>query len=381
MNMRATYIWSLTIAALLAVWLISGQINSAPPEIDPSIAEQNRTNNAVSSDAIPTRVRAQRVRAVEKIRYASIRGKTQNKRTVTTRAEIVGRVVERRVERGDAVRADTVLCELSVEDRQSALVEARQVVNQASIDYQGALELQAKGFNSDSAIAAAKARLASAAAQLKRKELAVEKILIRAPFDGLVEDVHVEIGDYVNPGQSCATLVDLNPMLMVGRVSEKAVLSLRLGELAIGQLADGRTVEGPVTFIGQQSDPQTRTYAIEIQLDNSDRSLRSGITAEIKIPVDRVLAQRVSPALFALDDRGEIGVRVLDSNNIVHFHNVEIVSDDSDGVWVTGLPNETALITVGQEMVVAGERVDPDFQNLSSSAVASSLAADAQTSR
>ncbi len=379
--MRATYIWSLTIAALLAVWLISGQINSAPPEIDPSIAEQNRTNNAVSSDAIPTRVRAQRVRAVEKIRYASIRGKTQNKRTVTTRAEIVGRVVERRVERGDAVRADTVLCELSVEDRQSALVEARQVVNQASIDYQGALELQAKGFNSDSAIAAAKARLASAAAQLKRKELAVEKILIRAPFDGLVEDVHVEIGDYVNPGQSCATLVDLNPMLMVGRVSEKAVLSLRLGELAIGQLADGRTVEGPVTFIGQQSDPQTRTYAIEIQLDNSDRSLRSGITAEIKIPVDRVLAQRVSPALFALDDRGEIGVRVLDSNNIVHFHNVEIVSDDSDGVWVTGLPNETALITVGQEMVVAGERVDPDFQNLSSSAVASSLAADAQTSR
>ena len=379
--MRATYIWSLTIAALLAVWLISGQINSAPPEIDPSIAEQNRTNNAVSSDAIPTRVRAQRVRAVEKIRYASIRGKTQNKRTVTTRAEIVGRVVERRVERGDAVRADTVLCELSVEDRQSALVEARQVVNQASIDYQGALELQAKGFNSDSAIAAAKARLASAAAQLKRNELAVEKIPIRAPFDGLVEDVHVEIGDYVNPGQSCATLVDLNPMLMVGRVSEKAVLSLRLGELAIGQLADGRTVEGPVTFIGQQSDPQTRTYAIEIQLDNSDRSLRSGITAEIKIPVDRVLAQRVSPALFALDDRGEIGVRVLDSNNIVHFHNVEIVSDDSDGVWVTGLPNETALITVGQEMVVAGERVDPDFQNLSSSAVASSLAADAQTSR
>jgi multidrug efflux system membrane fusion protein len=99
-------------------------------------------------------------------------------------------------------------------------------------------------------------------------------------------------------------------------------LELQLGELASGKLADGRVVAGPVTFIGQQSDPQTRTYAVEIQLDNSDRSLRSGITAEIKIPVDRVLAQRVSPALFALDDRGEIGIRVLDENNIVHFHNV-----------------------------------------------------------
>ena len=379
--MRSTYIWSLTIAALLAIWLFSGQINSAPVEIDPSIAEQNRADVEVGSDAIPTRVRAQRVRAVEKIRYASIRGKTQNKRTVVARAEIVGRVVDRRVERGDAVTADEVLCELSVEDRQSAFVEAKQIVNQARIDYQGALELQAKGFNSESAIAAAKARLASAAAQLKRKELAIEKILVRAPFDGIVEDVHMEIGDYVNPGQSCATIVDLNPMLMVGRVSEKAVLELQLGELASGKLADGRVVAGPVTFIGQQSDPQTRTYAVEIQLDNSDRSLRSGITAEIKIPVDRVLAQRVSPALFALDDRGEIGIRVLDENNIVHFHNVEIITDDADGVWVTGLPNETTLITVGQEMVVAGERVDPDLQNIPSSTLARSLTADAQTSR
>ncbi|MEC7663462.1 MAG: efflux RND transporter periplasmic adaptor subunit, partial [Pseudomonadota bacterium] len=154
-----------------------------------------------------------------------------------------------------------------------------------------------------------------------------------------------------------------------------------LGQLATGELADGRIVTGPVTFIGQQSDPQTRTYAVEIQLDNSDRSLRSGITAQIKIPVASVLAQRVSPALFALDDRGEIGIRVIDENNIVHFHNVQIISDDPDGVWVTGLPNETTLITVGQEMVVAGERVDPDLQDLPASALARSFNKNAQASR
>ena len=318
-------------------------------------------------------MRAERIRAVEKIRYTNIRGKTQNKRTVNARAELVGRVVERRVERGDVVAADAVLCELSMEDRQTALIEAQELVSQARIDYQGALKLEAKGFNSDSAIAATKARLASTVAQLKRRQLNIEKTLIRAPFAGVVEDVHVEIGDYVNPGQGCATIVDLNPMLMVGRVSEKDVLDLKLGELATGILADGRTVQGPVTFVGQQSDPQTRTYAVEIQLDNADGALRSGITAEIKIPVDRVLAQRVSPALFALDDRGGIGIRVLDSDNIVHFHNIEIITEGPDGVWVTGLPNETAIITVGQEMVVAGERVDPDFRDRLTSAVAQSL--------
>ena len=373
--MRSTYIWAATIAVSLAVWLVSGQINSAPTVIDPSIAEQNRINEEIGSDAVPTRVRAQQIRAVEKIRYTNIRGKTQNKRTVNARAEIVGRIVDRRVERGDVVATNTVLCELSIEDRQTALVEAQELVSQARIDYQGALKLEAKGFNSDSAIAATKARLASAVAQLKRRQLNVEKILIRAPFAGVVEDVHVEIGDYVNPGQGCATIVDLNPMLMVGRVSEKDVLDLNLGELAIGVLADGRTVNGPVTFVGQQSDPQTRTYAVEIQLDNSDGALRSGITAEIKIPVERVLAQKITPALFALDDSGAIGVRVLDNNNVVHFHTIEIISEEPDGVWVTGLPNQTTLITVGQEMVVAGERVDPDLRGRLTSAVAQSASA------
>ena len=368
--MRSTYIWATTIAVSLAVWLVSGQINSAPVVIDPSIAEQNRINEEIGSDSIPTRVRVEQIRAVEKIRYTNIRGKTQNKRTVNARAEIVGRIVDRRVERGDVVATDTVLCELSIEDRQTALIEAQELVSQARIDYRGALKLEAKGFNSDSAIAATKARLASAAAQLKRRQLDVEKILIRAPFAGVVEDVHVEIGDYVNPGQGCATIVDLNPMLMVGRVSEKDVLDLNLGELAIGVLADGQTVNGPVTFVGQQSDPQTRTYAVEIQLDNSDGALRSGITAEIKIPAERVLAQKISPALFALDDSGAIGVRVLDKNNVVHFHTIEIISEGPNGVWVTGLPNQTTVITVGQEMVVAGERVDPDLRGTLTDAVA-----------
>ena len=114
------------------------------------------------------------------------------------------------------------------------------------------------------------------------------------------------------------------------------------------------------------------TFTERVQLDNSDGALRSGITAEIKIPADRVLAQKVSPALFALDDSGAIGVRVLDENNIVHFHTIEIISEGADGVWVTGLPNQTTVITVGQEMVVAGERVDPDLRGRLTGAVAQS---------
>jgi multidrug efflux system membrane fusion protein len=117
-----------------------------------------------------------------------------------------------------------------------------------------------------------------------------------------------------------------------------------------------------VTFIGQQADPATRTYAVEIELSNSDYRLRSGITTEIAIPVDSVLAQKISPALFALDDEGRIGVRTVNDDNVVEYHHVDILADADDGVWVTGLPNRTGVIVVGQELVTAGERVDPIFQ-------------------
>lgn len=357
--MRKTYLTATIIAVVLVVWLYSGDHSNQV--IEGSIAEQNRASSRVQSDAPPTRVRVAVLQASEQPRLIKVRGKTENKRTVTVRAELNGTIIERPVDRGARVDAGDLLCKVSTEDRFVALKEARASLQQARIEYQGAVSLKEKGFNSDAAIAAAAAKLAVAQSNLDRKELDLTKLDVRAPFAGFVEQVHQEIGDYVSPGAECATIIDLDPMLLTGRVSERDVTHLEVGQPATGILSDGREVQGPVTFIGQQSDPRTRTYAIEVELDNSDSSLRSGITSDIRIPVEYLLAQRVSPALFSLDDAGAIGIRTIDQDNVVQFHHVEVLSDAADGVWVTGLPNRATVIVVGQELVTAGERVDPVF--------------------
>ena len=361
--MRSTYLWAVGIAVLLLAWLASGQLNQEPVVFDPSIAERNEQDLNQLNDQTPTRVRVVQSQAQLKTRYASVRGKTQNKRTVKVRTEIQGRVVNRAVERGQSVAANQLLCGLSVDDRQAALVESQQRVNQARIDYDGAKQLRAKGYNSESAIAAAKANLATARAELKRRDLALQKTEIRAPFPGFVEDVHLEIGDYAQPGTACATLVDLNPMLLVGRVSERVVLNIEPGIEAIGELADRSVVRGPITFVGQQDDPATRTYAIEVELNNESGKLRSGMTTQIRIPVEEAFAHKISPALFSLDNEGGYGVRVVNNDDRVEFYSVTIVAEDEDGVWVSGLPNTSNIITVGQELVISGERVDPVFIN------------------
>lgn len=359
--MRGTYLWAIAIAITLLVWLGSGQLDSENVVYDETIAQRNIQERSLLSDQAPTQVRVIRSQALAKTRFASVRGKTENKRTVQVRTEIQGRIVKRSVERGQSVVAGEQLCALAVEDRQAALVESQQQVTQARIDFDGAKRLKAKGYNSESAIAAARTRLASAQAELKRRELTLQKTSITAPFAGFVEDVHLEVGDFATPGSPCITLVDQNPMLLVGRVSERVVQYIKPGITATGIIGDGDSVSGPVTFVGQQDDPTTRTYAIEIELDNRDKRIRSGLTTEIRIPIAEALAHKVSPALFSLDDRGGYGIKIVNDDNVVEFYTVSVISEDADGVWVQGLPNTVNLITVGQELVVNGERVAPVF--------------------
>ena len=306
--MRRTYITALAIAVTIGVWLLSGQLGTEDPPPKPTPAELAEQRAAMVQDRAPTRVRARVIHATPQFRHLRVRGRTENKRTVVVRAELTGTVVERSVERGTRVAAGDPLCRISVEDREADLGEALEVLDQVRLEYDGSLELQARGLLSETAVAQARARLAGAQAELKRSELEMARTRIEAPFDGIVEDVHQELGDYVTPGSPCATVVDLDPMLLVGRISEADVLRVHVGQEARGVLSDGRQVTGPIGFVGQKSDPATRTYRIEVPVPNPAYELRSGITTEISIPIAEVQAQHISPALFALDDAGVIGV-------------------------------------------------------------------------
>ena len=339
--------------------------------IDDSVAEawladaleeaRQRVRQGPTPDAV-ARVRARIFEAQDFTRKLVIRGRTENKRTVMVKAETAGKIVDRPIERGSRVAAGDLLCRISLDDRDAAQSEANEALNQAQIDFDGAVKLQKRGLVSDSAIAAARTRMASAEANVKRTNLEVNRTSIRAPFAGLVDDIHAEIGDYLNPGAACATVVDLDPMLLMGAVAEKSVLGLTLGSGVVGRLIDGRTVTGKLTFVGQQSNESTRTYPFEVQVANEDLALRSGITAEIDIPMGDTRAHKLSPALLGLNDAGETGIRTLDDDNRVEFIIVDILQQDRDGIWLAGLPERATVITTGQELVVPGEQVDPVFE-------------------
>jgi len=361
--MRSTYITAIIIGVLFILWLASGQLRDDPPPPS-SIAEQNR-NAALRAEEKPSvGVRVATIYGSEQPRLLTVRGETRSKRTVSVKAQINGTLEERLVERGDRVSVGDVLCRISEEDRGVTVIESQSALEQARIEYEGSRRLAKQGFQSQTLIAQSKARLAQAEANLKRSELSVGRLQIKAPFDGLIEDVGLELGDLVSSGSTCATLVALDPMLLSGRVSEREVSKLRENQVGRARLSSGEMVDGRVSFVGKVADRATRTYAIELEIDNSDFSIESGLTAEIIIPVQRLIAHKISPALLSLDDAGNVGVRTITSDREVEFYLVEILSDAGDGVWVTGLPEVSTIITVGQELVVVGETVEPTFETL-----------------
>ena len=362
--MRSTYITAMIIAVLVVLWLASGQLGEQPPPPAASVAEQNR-NAALQAEEKPAvTVRVATIYGSQQSKRLTVRGETQSKRTVEVKAQINGTLVERSVERGDRVAAGDLMCRVSEEDRAVAVNEDKEALRQARIEYEGSQRLAKEGLQSQTLIAQSRARLAAAEASLKRSELALGRLQITAPFAGVVEDVGLELGDYVTPGSTCATLVSLDPMLLVGRVSELQINNLAEGQIGQARLSSGEEVEGTITFVGKVADPATRTYAVELSIENPDFSIESGLTAEIIIPIQKRMAHKISPGLLALDDAGNIGVRTIDANNQVEFYLVELIRDVEDGVWVTGLPEVTTLITVGHELVVAGETVDPTIEML-----------------
>jgi multidrug efflux system membrane fusion protein len=334
--------------ALTCLWMLTG-LGSNPAEGDQGVS--------VTDSKTLTPVKARYVYAEEFNRTARVRARTEANREVSLRAEISGRIVGLPAAKGSQVKKGDVVCELALEDRALRLSEAQAAVEQAQLEYDGALRLRSGGYQSKTAIAGSKARLQTAKADLNRRQLDLANVKIRAPFAGVVEDHAVEVGDFVQRADMCASLLDLNPLKIVGQVSETEVGQITLGSPAFARLLTGQNVEGQVAYVGRSSNAVTRTFRVEVSVPNDDLSLYGGITSDLVIPAGNLQAHIIPPALLSLDDAGRVGVRLLDEKNRVRFSLVELVGDHPQGVWVTGLPEKTLLITVGQEYVSNGEEV------------------------
>jgi len=241
--------------------------------------------------------------ASEKAKKIKVSGTTEADKLIKIRAEASGTVVSRPVKQGQFVKKDQLICQL---------------YNAGRTSYPK----------------------------------------VKAPFDGYLETFSVKEGDYLNTGAVCATIIDPDPMRLIGEVSEKEINFVKVGAKAVAELISGKKVEGVVSFVSTSANKGTRTFRVEIDVKNSDRSIRDGVSAQIEIEGDTILAHKISPSILMLGEAGELGIRTVNEDDQVEFKKIEILEDSMEGIWITGLPKNTRIITIGQEYVFQGQTVN-----------------------
>lgn len=353
---------SYLIAAALAVaalaWILSGTLDLQAGDETPA---SEPTATSVSPDAIaehPLPAVRTRLVAAQPFRERVIaRGRTSAVRSVELKAELPGRITEILADKGTRIEGGEVIVQIALDDREHRLQEARAVLRQRELQHNASASLNQKGFRAETALAQDRAELDAARARVKAMEVEMQKLTIAAPFDGILEERFVELGDFVDKGTPIARILDEDPFLIVAQVSEAQVGRLRPGDAGHASLATGQKVEGLIRRIASSSDPDTRTFRVELEVPNPNRDLLEGVTADIAFEIGDTLAHFITPAILTLDDSGRIGVRTVDADNRVSFLPVTILGDAGSGVWVAGLPPRAEVITVGQELVRSGESV------------------------
>ena len=328
-----------------------------------------------------------------------IRGQTEAAREVEVRAQTQGLIVSEPLRKGTRVEAGQLLCRLDpgtreieladtrarlleaearLPEAEARVAEAKARLTEAEINDNAARELSRGGFASDTRVAgtqasveAARAGIQSAQASFQGAESGVQsaeaavaaaqdelgKLEIAAPFAGLLESDTAELGALLQPGSMCATVIQLDPVKLVGFVPETEVENVEVGALAGARLATGREVQGRVVFLSRAADETTRTFRVEIEAPNPDLSIRDGQTAEITIRGPGAEAHLLPQSALTLDDEGRLGFRIARDGRAA-FVPVEILRDTPEGVYVAGLPATAEVIVTGQEFVTDGTAVD-----------------------
>jgi len=286
-------------------------------------------------------------------------GVTEANKRAMLATRTAGIIEELPVAQGDAVKAGDLILRLAVEEQAAVVDTARATLAQREAETAAAESLAKSGNLARLQIDASRAALALARSQLEAAEAELARKDVLAPFDGLVDRVDVELGSSVTQGAQVATLLNLDPVLAVGEVSERELNFLSVGEKADVRLINGTQVEGEIRYISRDASAQTRTFRIEVAIPNAQGRIPAGMTAEITLrvsPVDSVVLPR---SVVTLSVDGDLGVRGLDADNKVVFNAIDLVDDTPNGLVLGGIPRDMRIIVAGQDLVSDGDAVTP----------------------
>lgn len=355
-----------------AAWMVTGEfssVGSAAADNEPKAGEVEQPKAADAGKAKPSEAEQPKapLRTVATItpprrtyaRAIRISGLTEADKRAVLATRVAGVIDKLPVKQGQRVKTGDLVLMLAAEEKLSAVSNAKQLLVQRQAEFDAALRLAKTGNLPKLQLDTARSNLTSAQALLETAQAELDRNEVKAPFDGVIDRVPVELGSSVMQGGEVATILSLDPVIARGEVSERDLGYLKIGDKANVRLVSGQNVEGTVRYISRDASSATRTFRVEIAIPNPEGTIPAGMTAEIALsaqPTDAVILPR---SVVTLGDKGDLGIRAVDKDDKVVFFPIDLVDDTPTGLVLGGIRADARIIVAGQELVKEGEVVKP----------------------
>jgi len=293
----------------------------------------------------------------EHSRVLALSGRTEADNRARAVARTLGSIVELKVHRGDIVKEGDILATLSDEAREAQVAEAEAMVQMRTTDLEAKIKLIERGVMAANDKNQIEADLRAAESALAQAKAEHERGLIRAPISGVVSDVPVSAGQSLDLNAVVAEVIALDPMLAVAEVAERQLRDIKVGDAADVRLVTGQTANGTIRYVAPTASGGTRTYRVEVEIDNADLAIADGVTADIGFKLAPAASTRLPRSALTFSSAGELSVRVVGADGIVASIPVAIVEDARDEVWVSGPTDGSQIIVQGQDFVKDGQKV------------------------
>lgn len=344
-----------SILALIFAWMLIGiLVRDDPVSETPDMADHSSLD-----EVLVKRIQSETVH-----REISILGETRYSRRVVVTALSEGRVISISNKEGELVSPKSTIIQIDDRDARAQYQQAKAFEEQKQLEFDGFQKLYDDGLISVAKLADARSQLESAKAQKIQKKIQFESTRVTAPFEGILQKIMVEQGDYVRMGQELAEVLDFSPFVIVGEVSEREAVYIKQGLQAEARLIDGSVFHGTISYKSALAESESRSFTVELSVENQDnQNILSGISSTIIIPVNHAKAHKLASSALEIDDSGKFGVKLINEDNLVSFQPVTILKSSHDGVWVKGLPDIANVIVRGQGFVKTGELVKAVYEN------------------
>jgi multidrug efflux system membrane fusion protein len=341
------------IIGILVIWMVSGLFGGGH-----KAEAETKANVEKPQQRFKVSIKKQNAETVD--REVLINGDTTPDQIVVIASQIEGQVIAIGARKGARVNQGALLARVDPRDSEQRKARTVAVLKQRELEFDGAKRLRETGYVTESELASRQAALEVARADIKEIDLHLKNLSILAPVSGVLEQQGIEVGSYVKIGDPIAKLIKIDPLIVSGGVGENDIRNIKVGDAAEAEVL-GHKLKGHVKFVSSLADDKTRTFTVDIAINNPRGEIPAGLSARIRLPVQSILAQKIPSSLLTLSDNGDIGVKhVVDGK--VAFTKAEIVRSNGDAVWITGLPSSIALITRGQGFVATGESVDVEVE-------------------